>query len=104
MEKMHKKNIQLFALSYFVAIISLTGFYFFQDDTSEKVQETMESLIERTTTTTTYISNTTTTTLGNPELAFENFKNYWNDNLKEERPLSESDFSKTREFCGPSLV
>ena len=67
MEKMHKKNIQLFALSYFVAIISLTGFYFFQDDTSEKVQETMESLIERTTTTTTYISNTTTTTLGNPE-------------------------------------
>ena len=40
---MHKKNIQLFALSYFVAIISLTGFYFFQDDTSEKVQETMEN-------------------------------------------------------------
>ena len=39
MEKMHKKNIQLFALSYFVAIISLTGFYFFQDDTSEKVEE-----------------------------------------------------------------
>ena len=104
MEKMHKKNIQLFALSYFVAIISLTGFYFFQDDTSEKVQETMESLIERTTTTTTYISNTTTTTLGNPELAFENFKNYWNDNLKEERPLSESDFSKTREFLNNNHV
>ena len=51
MEKIHKKNIQLFALSYFVAIISLIGFYFFQDDTSEKVEETMESLIERTTTT-----------------------------------------------------
>ena len=57
---MHKKNIQLFALFYIVAFISLTGFYFFQEDTSEKVEETTEPFIERTTTTT---SSTTTTTL-----------------------------------------